>query len=130
MLVKPLLSIELEWLRFSLRMNHTYSGREVFTLLEISLSRVFKARKMISKGCNYHLLWARGMNSKAPLELLHFINKFSKVFLDNLPRVPPRREIKFRIDLFSRYPPYLYSFLQNGYGRTKRIEGSFKGYLR
>ncbi|WMV38294.1 hypothetical protein MTR67_031679 [Solanum verrucosum] len=65
-----------------------------------------KARKMISKGCIYHLLWVRDTDSETPiLESVVIVNEFPKVFPDNLPSVPPEREINFDIDLLPDMQP-------------------------
>ena len=49
-----------------------------------------KARKMISTGCIYCLVWVRDVDSKTPtLELVLIINEFLEVFLD----IPLEREI-------------------------------------
>ncbi|WMV59236.1 hypothetical protein MTR67_052621 [Solanum verrucosum] len=48
----------------------------------------------ISKGCIYHLVWVRDMDSETPtLKLVPVVNKFPKVFPDDLPSAPPEREI-------------------------------------
>ncbi|WMV38160.1 hypothetical protein MTR67_031545 [Solanum verrucosum] len=69
-----------------------------------------KARKMISKGCIYHLVRVRDMDFKTPtLESVPVVNEFLEVFPDDLPGVPLEREIDFgssyisKIDLRSVY---------------------------
>jgi len=58
------------------------------------------SRKMISKGCIYHIIWVRDTDSKTTtLEFVPIINKFSEVFLDDLHVIPRKREIDFDIDL-------------------------------
>ena len=59
-----------------------------------------KARKLISKGCIYHLVRVKDIKSKTPtLQLVSIINEFFDVFSDDLPGIPPDREIEFGIDL-------------------------------
>ncbi|KAH0650175.1 hypothetical protein KY284_030087 [Solanum tuberosum] len=59
-----------------------------------------KARKMIFKGCIYHLVRVRGVDSETPtLESVPVVNEFSEVFPNDLPGIPPEREIDFGIDL-------------------------------
>ncbi|WMV58685.1 hypothetical protein MTR67_052070 [Solanum verrucosum] len=54
-----------------------------------------KARKMISKGYLYHLVWDKVSRSKTPtLELVPIANEFPEDFLG----VPPRREVLYGID--------------------------------
>lgn len=55
---------------------------------------------MISNGCLYHLIKVRDMDCKTPsLELVPIANEYPKVFPDDLPGVPPKREIDFGIDI-------------------------------
>ena len=71
-----------------------------------------KARKMISKGCIYHLVWVRDENSETPtIESVSVVNEFVDVFPEDLPGIPPEREIEFGIDLLPdtqpiSIPPY------------------------
>ena len=53
-----------------------------------------KARKMISKGCIYHIVRVRDVESEVPsLESVPVVNEFPDVFPDDLPGIPPEREI-------------------------------------
>ncbi|KAH0633225.1 hypothetical protein KY284_036011 [Solanum tuberosum] len=71
-----------------------------------------KAKKMISKGYLYHLVWVKDSSSETPtLELVLVVNDFPKVFPEDLPGVPPEREIDFGIDFLPdtqpiSIPPY------------------------
>ncbi|KAH0773630.1 hypothetical protein KY290_010767 [Solanum tuberosum] len=71
-----------------------------------------KARKMISKGCIYHIVRVMDVESETPsLESVPVVNEFSKVFPDDLPDIPPEWEIDFGIDLLPdtqpiSIPPY------------------------
>ncbi|KAH0637947.1 hypothetical protein KY290_036496 [Solanum tuberosum] len=71
-----------------------------------------KARKMISKGYLYHLVRVKDSSSESPtLESVPVVNEFPEVFPDDLPEVPPKREIDFGIDLLPdtqpiSIPPY------------------------
>nr|XP_009796798.1 PREDICTED: uncharacterized protein LOC104243316 [Nicotiana sylvestris] len=59
-----------------------------------------KTTKMINKGCIYHVVPVMDTNAEAPiLESVPVVNKFPDVFLDELPRIPPDREIDFGIDV-------------------------------
>src|SRR5687767_2565615 len=65
-----------------------------------------KARKMIAKGCIYHLVRVRDENSETPtIESLLVVNEFLDVFPDDLPGIPLEREIKFGIDLLPDTQP-------------------------
>jgi hypothetical protein len=71
-----------------------------------------KARKMIAKGCIYHLVRVRDENSETPtIESVSVVNEFVDVFPEELPGIPPEREIEFGIDLLPdtqpiSIPPY------------------------
>ncbi|WMV33545.1 hypothetical protein MTR67_026930 [Solanum verrucosum] len=53
---------------------------------------------MVSKGCIYLLVWVRDTDSETPtLETVPIVNEFLEVFLDDLPRIPPKEEIYFDI---------------------------------
>ena len=59
-----------------------------------------KARKLVSKGCIYHLVQVNELNAEVPLiRLALIVKEFPEVFPDDLPKVPPEREIDFGIDI-------------------------------
>ncbi|XP_070013997.1 uncharacterized protein [Nicotiana sylvestris] len=59
-----------------------------------------KVAKMIKKGCIYHLVRVTDTNAEAlSLESIPVVNEFSNVFPDELPRIPPDREIDFGTDV-------------------------------
>ncbi|XP_070039485.1 uncharacterized protein [Nicotiana tomentosiformis] len=65
-----------------------------------------KARKMISKGYIYHLVHVRDVEEKPPtLQSVPMVNEFPDVFPDDLPGLPPKREIEFSIDVFPGTQP-------------------------
>ena len=58
-----------------------------------------KLRKLVSKGCIYHLVRVNDSSAEVPpLKTYLIVNEFLKVFSDDLPRVPPEREIDFSIN--------------------------------
>ena len=71
-----------------------------------------KAQKLISKGCIYHIVRVRDVDSDIPSsESVPIVNEFLDVFSDDLPGIPPEREIDFGIDLLPytnpiSIPPY------------------------
>ena len=71
-----------------------------------------KGRKLISKGSTYHLVRVKDTKSKTPtLQFGNVVNEFSNIFSDDLPGIPPAREIEFEIDLLPdtqpiSIPPY------------------------
>jgi len=61
-----------------------------------------QARNMVSKGCIYHLVWVRDMDSETPsLESVPIVNEYLEVFLDDLPGVL-QKEKKILILTFSQ----------------------------
>ncbi|XP_070050167.1 uncharacterized protein [Nicotiana tomentosiformis] len=71
-----------------------------------------KARKMISKGYIYQLVYVRDAEAKLPtLQSIHVVNEFLDIFPDKLSGLPPEREIELIIDALPdtqpiSIPPY------------------------
>ena len=58
------------------------------------------ACKMISKGCDFHIVRVKDLEYNIPfLKLIPLVKNFRKVFSDELPGIPPKQEIDFSIDL-------------------------------
>ncbi|WMV09563.1 hypothetical protein MTR67_002948, partial [Solanum verrucosum] len=89
-----------------------------------------KARKMISKGCIYHLVRVRDVDSETTaLESVPAVNECLEVFPDDLPSIPPQREINFCIDLLLdtqriSIPPYIMALIE-----LKELEEQLKDLL-
>ncbi|XP_070005777.1 uncharacterized protein [Nicotiana sylvestris] len=65
-----------------------------------------KAAKMIKKGCIYHLVWVTDTNAEVlNLDSVLVVNEFPDVFLDELPGIPPDREIDLGIDVIPGMQP-------------------------
>ena len=61
-----------------------------------------KARKMITKGYLYHLVRVQDSSLETPtLDSVPVVCEFLEVSLEDLPRVPPERDIDFRIDILA-----------------------------
>ena len=59
-----------------------------------------KARKLVSKGCIYHLVRVNDSSVEVPsFPSIPIVNEFPKVFYNDLFGVPPKREIDFGIDI-------------------------------
>ncbi|XP_070022562.1 uncharacterized protein [Nicotiana sylvestris] len=77
-----------------------------------------KARKMINKGCIYHLVRVQDMKVESlTIQSIPVVNEFPDVFFDELPGLPPEREIEFAIGLLPdthpiSIPPYRMSPLE------------------
>ena len=55
---------------------------------------------MISKGCLYHVVRFKDLESEAPpLDLVDVMKDFTEVFHDDLPKISPEWEIDFGIEL-------------------------------
>ncbi|XP_070015506.1 uncharacterized protein [Nicotiana sylvestris] len=81
----------------------TPRGRFIFYL---------KARKMIAKGCIYHIVRVKDVDAEKPtLQSIPIVKEYVDIFPDELPGIPPEREIDFGIDLLPgtqpiSIPPY------------------------
>ncbi|KAH0705906.1 hypothetical protein KY285_010431 [Solanum tuberosum] len=59
-----------------------------------------KERKLFSKGCVYHLVRVNDSSVETPpIQSVLIVKEFPEVFPDDLPGVPPEREIDFGIDI-------------------------------
>ena len=59
-----------------------------------------KANKIMSKGLFCHLVSVNNLDHDIPsIDSMPIVNEFQDVFPDDLPRVPPPRDIDFGIDL-------------------------------
>ena len=68
---------------------------------------------MISKEFHYYFLRVKELESDtSPLELVPIVKDFPEVFLDDLPKITPEREIYFCIDCVRILDPYK-SFLSD-----------------
>ena len=88
-----------------------------------SSSLIFKARKMISKGYICHLVRVRDTEAEAPtLQLVPVVKEFVDVFPEELPGLPPEREVDFGIDLLPGTQPIsipLYSIARTEFRELK-----------
>jgi len=72
----------------------------------VKLVLVMKARKLLGKGCERflcHVVKTKGAESS--LEDILMVKEFSDVFSDEIPRMPPLREVEFCIDLIPGAAP-------------------------
>ncbi|KAH0710891.1 hypothetical protein KY284_012318 [Solanum tuberosum] len=71
-----------------------------------------KSHRLISKGCLYHIVRVNDVESKVPpIESITVVNEFLDVFPEDLPGVPPEKDIDLGIDLLPdtqpiSIPPY------------------------
>ena len=87
----------------------TSSGEEVTFIGERSnhLSNVISAtRLMVQKGCEAYLAYVVDTERVKPSSSdIPIVCDYSDVFLQELPRLPPRREIEFTIDIVPSAAP-------------------------
>ncbi|WMV58299.1 hypothetical protein MTR67_051684 [Solanum verrucosum] len=89
-----------------------------------------KARKMICKGCIYHLVRARYVDSEThTFELVPFLNEFPEVFPNDLPGIPLEREIDFGSDLLLDTQPILIPFYRMAPVELKDLKEQWKDLL-
>ncbi|KAH0670724.1 hypothetical protein KY285_025700 [Solanum tuberosum] len=95
-----------------------------------------KVRKMISKGCIYHLVRVMDVESETPsLESVPVVNEFPKVFPNDLPDIPPEREIDFGIDLLPDTQPISIPLYRMALTELKELKEQLrdlldKGFIR
>ncbi|XP_070032310.1 uncharacterized protein [Nicotiana tomentosiformis] len=71
-----------------------------------------KARKMIAKGCVYHIVRVKDADAEIPtLQSISVVKEYAYVFPDELLGITPEQEINFSIDLLPgtqpiSIPPY------------------------
>nr|GFB74712.1 putative reverse transcriptase domain-containing protein [Tanacetum cinerariifolium] len=75
-------------------------------LKSVKLISAMKARTLISHGCQGFLASVMNTSLESPnIENLSVVREFTDVFLDELPGLPPAREIKFGIELIPSAEP-------------------------
>ncbi|GJX35861.1 putative reverse transcriptase domain-containing protein [Tanacetum coccineum] len=73
---------------------------------QLKVISCIKARKYIKRGCHLFFAHVTGKESKEKrIEDVPVIRDFPKVFPDDLPKLPPPRQVEFRIDLVSGAAP-------------------------
>lgn len=86
---------------------------------------------MISKGCIYHIVTIRNVDSQSrTLEFVTIMNKFLNVFPDDLPYIPLKKKSRLRHIFPSWYPTYFLSFLLNGPDNINGVEGLVERFVR
>ena len=79
---------------------------------------------MISKGCLYHIVRVKDLDSEnPPFYLILVVREFTEVFPNELPGIPPEWEIDFWYCLATGYQPHFNSSLSDGFDRIDRVEG-------
>ena len=95
-----------------------------------------KARKIISKGYLYHLVRVKDSSSETPtLESAPVVCEFPELFQEDLPGVPPEREIDFGIYLLTSTQPISIPPYRIALAELKELKESlkdllYKGFIR
>ena len=77
-------------------------------ILSTSLISVIQANKMLRKACQAYLVYAiESGNNEMQLAEVPVVNEFFDVFPEDLPGLPPDREIEFEIELAPGTEPSL-----------------------
>ena len=85
---------------------------------------------MISKGCVYHLMHVKDSSSEYPiLEIVPVVNEYSVVFPEDLPGIPPEREINFSINLLSNTQPISITPYRMAPAELKELKDQLKDLL-
>ncbi|GJY93535.1 putative reverse transcriptase domain-containing protein [Tanacetum coccineum] len=86
--------------------NKTLTVKSNKGMPRLKVISCIKPRKYIERGCHLFLAHVTKKKPKEKrLEDVPIIHNFPKVFPDDLPRLPPSRQVEFRIDLVSRAAP-------------------------
>jgi hypothetical protein len=89
-------------------------------------------KKCMRKGCQVYAIQVTNLlekEDKPKLEDFVVLRDFRDMFVDEIPELPPRREIDFSIDLLPWFSPYLKSTLPNESTRTDRIKNTITGIV-
>ncbi|XP_070040665.1 uncharacterized protein [Nicotiana tomentosiformis] len=91
---------------------------------------------MIAKGCIYHIVRVRDADAEIPtLQSIPVVKEYADVFPDELPGIPPEREIDFSIDLLPGTQPISVPPYRMAPGKLKELKEQLKdllekGYIR
>ncbi|XP_070050781.1 uncharacterized protein [Nicotiana tomentosiformis] len=89
-----------------------------------------KATKMIRKGYIYHLVRVTDTTAEVPtVESVPIVNEFPDVFLDELPGIPPDREIDFGIDMVPDTHPISIPLYRMAPAELKEIKEQLRDLL-
>ena len=85
---------------------------------------------MISKGWLYYIVKVKDLDfENHSIELVPVVKEFSKVFLNDLSRIPPELEIDFGIDLLSDTNPISIPTYQMSPTESKELKDLLKDLL-
>ncbi|KAH0679464.1 hypothetical protein KY284_020549 [Solanum tuberosum] len=89
-----------------------------------------KARKLVLKGCIYHLVRVNDSSVEVPpIQSVPIVRDFPEVFPDDLPGVPPEREIDFGIDIIPDTRPISIPSYRMAPAELKELKEQLKDLL-
>ncbi|XP_070020278.1 uncharacterized protein [Nicotiana sylvestris] len=89
-----------------------------------------KARKMIAKGCIYHIVRVKDADVEKPtLQSIPVVKEYADIFLDELLGIPPEREIDFGIDLLPGTQPISIPLYRMAPAELKELKEQLKDLL-
>ena len=89
-----------------------------------------RARKIISKGCVYHLMHVKDSSSESPsIKSVPMVNEYSDIFPEVLQVIPPKREIDFSIDLLLDIQPISIPLYKMAPAELKELKDQLKDLL-
>ncbi|XP_070012922.1 uncharacterized protein [Nicotiana sylvestris] len=89
-----------------------------------------KAREMIAKGCIYHIVRVKDADAeKSILQSILVVKEYADVFPDELPGIPPEREIDFAIDLLPGTQPISIPTYRMAPAELKELKEQLKDLL-
>jgi Retroviral aspartyl protease/RNase H-like domain found in reverse transcriptase/Reverse transcriptase (RNA-dependent DNA polymerase)/Integrase zinc binding domain/Retrotransposon gag protein/Zinc knuckle len=75
-------------------------------LRKVHVISAFKARRLVRKGCTAYLAHVIDLNKEAPdISKVSIVGEFPDVFPEELPGLPPDRDVEFTIDIVSGTTP-------------------------
>ncbi|WMV07854.1 hypothetical protein MTR67_001239 [Solanum verrucosum] len=90
-----------------------------------------KARKLVLKGCIYHLVRVHDSSVEIPpFQSVPIVREFPDVFPDDLPGIPPERVIDFGIDIISDTCPISFLPYRMAPVELKKLKELLKGFVR
>jgi len=111
-----------------------FEGEQI--LKPIALISVVTSQRLLRKGCMGYLAYILNSNDEGPrLKDILVVKEFPDVFPEELPRLPPEREVEVSIDTFPGVPPiaqqlYRMAPAELNELKTQLLELLDKGFIR
>ncbi|XP_057981241.1 uncharacterized protein LOC131166682 [Malania oleifera] len=87
-----------------------------------------QVRRLLLEGCQGYLAYVNeALEGELKLEDISIVRDFPEVFLEDLPRLPPDREVEFAIDLLPGMVPFSKMYLER-FG-VELVEGNHQALI-